>query len=89
VGPLMAISNHHRQEPPQIEEVSDRYIGYFCNVYGEQGLFVRERGAGTGTVYGGDVSWKAVEVSSRDFSLDGRTKIDGAAAQTPRWKPPN
>ena len=76
--PLLVISNHHRQEPPQIEEASDRYVGYFQNVHGEQWLFVRERGAATATVYGGDIAWKAVVVSSRDLSPETRKRVHGA-----------
>jgi hypothetical protein len=83
VGPLIAISNHHQHEPPQIEEAPNRYIGYFQNVYGEQWLFVRERAAATATLYGGDVAWKPVELSSRDFSPDTRRKVHGAPVVGP------
>jgi hypothetical protein len=75
---LLTITNHHRQEAPLIEEAPGRYIGYFCNLHGEQWLFVRERGATTAELYGGDVSWKPVELSARDFSQETRRQVHGA-----------
>ena len=37
-----------------------------------------DRGAPTAILYGGDISWKTVEVSADDFSSDASVRVHGA-----------
>ena len=62
-SPILQISNHHAAAcgtPPRIEERSGQYLGYFENRYGEQMIFVFDRGNGTGWLYAGDAGWETV-----------------------------
>ncbi len=45
-------------QPPVVEAGPGQYTSYFENQYGEQWIFVRQRGAQTATVYGGDIGWE-------------------------------
>ncbi|MBU1749878.1 MAG: hypothetical protein KKA73_19525 [Chloroflexi bacterium] len=72
---LLQIPNHHSvercEQPPQITAQPGRYIGYFENEFGEQWLFVHDRGQDTATLYGGDAGWVAHQVE--DGVVDGLT----------------
>lgn len=62
-SPILQISNHHAAgcgTPPRIEERPGQYLGYFENGYGEQMIFVFDRGSGTGRLYAGDAGWETV-----------------------------
>lgn len=51
-------------QPPVVEAGPDQYTSYFENGYGEQWIFVRQRGAQTATLYGGDIGWEAPKTIS-------------------------
>ena len=62
-SPILQISNHHTAAcgtPPRVKERSGQYLGYFENRYGEQMIFVFDRGNGTGRLYAGDAGWETV-----------------------------
>ena len=55
---LLRILNHHTVAAPALAPGPDCYLGYFENRYGEQAVFVCERGSPTATVYLGDLDWQ-------------------------------
>jgi hypothetical protein len=55
---LLRIPNHHAATAPALAPGPDRYLGYFENRYGEQAVFVCERGNPTATLYLGDLDWQ-------------------------------
>ena len=67
---LLQVRNHHTAAagtPPRIDDADpDRYVGYFENPFGEQAVFVFDRGPRTATLYLGDAGWET-----------GRAVIDG------------
>jgi hypothetical protein len=84
---LLQISNRHTTgcgTPPRIEERSDQYLGYFENGYGEQMIFVFDRGNGTGRLYAGDAGWEtAYEVVGgvvKDSFFEGHEVMEEKAA---------
>ena len=45
--------------PSRIDDADpDRYVGYFENPFGEQAVFVFDRGTRTATLYLGDAGWE-------------------------------
>ncbi|MBU0494231.1 MAG: hypothetical protein KKB13_20475 [Chloroflexi bacterium] len=74
---ILRITNHHAATcgtPPTIAEQPGRYLGYFENEFGEQWIFVREPGATTGMLYGGDAGWATgypvIDGQAADLVLD-------------------
>lgn len=59
--PLLKIRNHHSAscgDPPIVgDELSERYIGYFENRFGEQWIFTHDRATGQAVLRGGDAGW--------------------------------
>jgi hypothetical protein len=59
--PILRVTNHHAETcgaPPSIDDSNpDCYLGYFENEYGEQALFVYDRGRRAGTLHLGDAGW--------------------------------
>ena len=59
--PLLKIKNNHSLscgDPPIVNsDISNRYIGYFENAFGEQWIFTMDRETGRADLYGGDVGW--------------------------------
>ena len=59
---LLQVRNHHSGTagtPPRIADVdTNRYIGYFENVYGEQAVFVFDHSSRTAMLYMGDAGWE-------------------------------
>ena len=55
---LLCLPNHHPTVPPPLTAGPDRYLGYFENRYGEQAIFVWERGQPTALLYHGDLDWQ-------------------------------
>ena len=60
-APLFQVRNQHSADcgiPPHIDDRSlSRYMGYFENQYGEQALFVYNRGSKQAILYLGDAGW--------------------------------
>ncbi len=74
--PIFTVSNHHattENEPPEISD-DDRnlYVGYFQNEHGEQWTFTFDRTTRIGELRGGDVDWKALQVTD----ADGAPRVD-------------
>lgn len=63
--PILEIVNRHADPAPDMTLKDGAYVSYFENELGEQWIFIRERGADTGTVYGGDVGWEGHKVRFR------------------------
>jgi len=58
---ILQIANHHAPAcgtPPRIEERPGQYLGYFENEFGEQMIFVFDRGTEMGLLYAGDAGWE-------------------------------
>ena len=56
---LLEIDNVHSGEcgPPPSLDAKNKYVGYFENCFGEQGVFVGDRETGGAVVRGGDTEW--------------------------------
>ncbi len=68
---LLTLTNRHLAScgtPIGWSNEDDRYYGYFANAYGDQWVFVYDRTAQVGHLYGGDIGWDAAEPV-----LDGKT----------------
>lgn len=63
---ILRIDNQHVAAcglPPNID-AAGKYVGYYENVHGEQWMLVADRVLKTATLYGGDASWKPIEVAA-------------------------
>jgi hypothetical protein len=60
---LLDPTEYHPAAAPVIEERAGRYIGYFENAFGEQLVFVHDRGEPDATLYLGDLDWEPRRVS--------------------------
>lgn len=63
-GTILTIRNHHGDRAPDFSAraTGGAYVSYYENYHGEQWVFVRDRDADGGTLYGGDIGWDAVAV---------------------------
>ncbi|MDZ7615438.1 MAG: hypothetical protein U1E05_00450 [Patescibacteria group bacterium] len=64
---LLEIDNVHTADcglAPSLD-TTDKYVGYFENLYGEQWVFVGDRDTGNAKLFGGDVGWE----TAHDVSL--------------------
>lgn len=64
---ILAIGNHHAGPVPDLRARAEGagYVSYYENQHGEQWIFIRDKDAGSGTLYGGDIGWKSIEIRDR------------------------